>query len=647
MPANANRTTPLCGQEPLLDLETYLAGRIGFSFVVFQEYDCEAYHKEIKSIFTRLPMPSMPQLISTQSKPYFQILEFGGPRAKATSEQIQLSESLEKALCDLRDLNTNWVKERGFGEDLVYPYARLYHFKHLFVEPFTQAPDPQQQIGLKVLFHYLTNRLTSIYEELAELSAARIASQEHWAMLFQPDDIVITTENGHLQAFTVTSCRLHSHNTLVIDCWSWEYDGNFFRKHTTLSHVWPSKSQQIAITELPVYPIRYAVDGVESGLRERGYTFWSCRRQKYVNYDVPLQGLGSQLANLRYMVDTEAYKLMHSRDDDPITKSELSDAVLESDVPPGGPFTLMLPATIKGYGFHNKKWNVLMVDHIRDIKWNSGVFEQRLVLQEGKKELVKALVTVHIEKSRDIKMDFMDGKGEGLIMLLHGGPGTGKTLTAESIAELVERPLYRVTCGDVGTDAESVEKYLESALYIGSTWDCVVLLDEADVFLEERTKMDLQRNALVSVFLRVLEYYDGILILTTNRIGTFDEAFKSRIQLALHYPPLNRDGRWEIWRNFVQSLSEAGENINTEEISRKLDILARHKLNGRQIRNTISTARQLARYKKETLRYTHVDQAVRVVNEFEKYVTDVHGHDDEEYAQDQGLRNDQALRDGD
>ena len=188
--------------------------------------------------------------------------------------------------------------------------------------------------------------------------------------------------------------------------------------------------------------------------------------------------------------------------------------------------------------------------------------------------------------------------------------------------------------------AENVEKYLESALYVGSTWDCVVLLDEADVFLKERTKMGLQRNALVSVFLRILEYYDGVLILTTNRIGTFDEAFKSRIQLALHYPPLDRDGRWEVLRNFVQSLSEAGENIDNKEISKKLDILARHKLNGRQIRNTISTARQLAQYKKETLRYAHVDQAVGVVNEFEKYVTDVHGHDDEEYARDQGLRND-------
>ena len=288
--------------------------------------------------------------------------------------------------------------------------------------------------------------------------------------------------------------------------------------------------------------------------------------------------------------------------------------------------------------------DVLLVEHIRDIQWNSEVFQHRLVLDQDKKDLVEALVTVHIEESRDIKTDFMDGKGGGLIMLLHGGPGTGKTLTAESIAELVQRPLYRVTCGDIGMDAESVEKYLESALFIGSTWGCVVLLDEADVFLEERTKMDLQRNALVSVFLRVLEYYNGILILTTNRIGTFDEAFKSRVQLALHYPPLDNDGRWEVWKNFVDQLSEAGEDMNAEEIRRKLVILARHRLNGRQIRNTINTARQLARFKKEVLRYGHLEKAARVINEFEKYVTDVHGHDDEEYARDQGLRNDEAAR---
>jgi SpoVK/Ycf46/Vps4 family AAA+-type ATPase len=280
----------------------------------------------------------------------------------------------------------------------------------------------------------------------------------------------------------------------------------------------------------------------------------------------------------------------------------------------------------------------LLVKHISDVQWDKGIFEDRLVLSEDKKELIRALITVRAGKQSAIRTEFMGGKGDGLIILLHGGPGTGKTLTAESVAELAQRPLYRVTCGDVGTEPQGVEEYLKSVLWIGSTWGCVVLLDEADVFLEERTKMDMQRNALVSVFLRVLEYYDGILILTTNRIGTFDEAFKSRIQLALHYPPLDEQDRTDVWRNFLHSLAAAGETANFEEIEKKLPVLGRYKLNGRQIRNTINNARQLASYWGQTLRYVHIDKALKVVIDFEKYVTEVHGHDDEEHARDIGNR---------
>lgn len=282
----------------------------------------------------------------------------------------------------------------------------------------------------------------------------------------------------------------------------------------------------------------------------------------------------------------------------------------------------------------------LLVERIEDIYWNKNVFTEDLVLDEGKKELIQALVTVHLEGKVKMKSDFMTGKGEGLLILLHGGPGTGKTLTAESVAELAARPLYRVTCGDIGTDPEEVEKYLNSVLFIGATWNCVVLLDEADVFLEERTKLDLQRNALVSVFLRVLEYYDGILILTSNRIGTFDEAFKSRVQLSLHYPPLTRDDRAHIWENFIALLQkESGVLDQYAAIQRHLHALAGHELNGRQIRNCVNTARQLARFKKEELGYGHLRQAIRNVVEFEKYVRTLHDdQSEEEYAEGQGYR---------
>lgn len=66
------------------------------------------------------------------------------------------------------------------------------------------------------------------------------------------------------------------------------------------------------------------------------------------------------------------------------------------------------------------------------------------------------------------------------------------------MAEISRKPLYKVTCGDIGTKAEEVEKYLEVVLLLGKTWGCVVLLDEADVFLEQRSLSNLERNALVS-----------------------------------------------------------------------------------------------------------------------------------------------------
>ena len=215
---------------------------------------------------------------------------------------------------------------------------------------------------------------------------------------------------------------------------------------------------------------------------------------------------------------------------------------------------------------------------------------------------------------------------------------SGKTLTAESVAEVAKKPLYRVTCGDIGTDAESVEKYMESVLLIGTIWHCVVLLDEADVFLEERQVTDLARNALVSVFLRVLEYYDGILILTTNRVGTFDEAFKSRIQLAVHYPPLDEQGRGEIWDNFLRILSEKQVDMDLEELKWKVDTLKRKNFNGRQIRNNLWTAAQLAKYRKERLSYKHLEQVVDISQEFETYLEETHGHTDEDNAREQRTR---------
>ncbi|KAK6818992.1 hypothetical protein RU639_008201 [Aspergillus parasiticus] len=243
------------------------------------------------------------------------------------------------------------------------------------------------------------------------------------------------------------------------------------------------------------------------------------------------------------------------------------------------------------------------------------------MLHHTKRNLIEALIFYHNSVIALTLTDVLEGKGNGLILLLYGGLDTEKTLTAESVAELTERPLYRVTCGDIGTNAEDIEGYLETVFHLGNQWNCV-------------------RNALVSVFLRVLEYYEGILILTSNRIGTFDEAFKSRVQLTLHYPPLDQDGRQRIWNNFINRLYHSGVKAHIDKLKDKVDMLSAHELNGREIRNAIQTATLLAQFRGQTLGPRHLKEVIKVSNEFEQYLTDVHGHSSSEWARAQGTRAD-------
>jgi AAA+ superfamily predicted ATPase len=133
----------------------------------------------------------------------------------------------------------------------------------------------------------------------------------------------------------------------------------------------------------------------------------------------------------------------------------------------------------------------------------------------------------------------------------------GKTSTAECVADETKRPLFPVTCGDIGETALEVERNLQVNFGLAHKWGCVLLLDEADVFLAKRNKTDLRRNAVVSVFLRSLEYYAGVLFLTTNRVGGIDPAFKSRIHLSLYYPNFDLDATLNLYEVFIGRIKKA------------------------------------------------------------------------------------------
>ncbi|RPA80642.1 hypothetical protein BJ508DRAFT_415312 [Ascobolus immersus RN42] len=316
-------------------------------------------------------------------------------------------------------------------------------------------------------------------------------------------------------------------------------------------------------------------------------------------------------------------------------------ALLDTHKPNGlvGESWSLLSYRVHGYVLLTRKWAPLDIDKVKEIERNAREAEgidgfNDLVLPKGHKDIVRALVASHsrggttAENTGDKReFDLVKGKGKGLIILLHGAPGVGKTSTAECVAAHTGRPLFPITCGDIGGDgsAQEVERNLEGFFDLARKWGCVLLLDEADVFLAERTKGDIKQNSLVSVFLRVLEYYAGILILTTNRVGELDEAIKSRIHLSLYYPPLNRSNTLDIWEINLKRLKRQNDmpGVKTRITFEKSEILefARqhwslgNRWNGRQIKNAFQTAAALADwdYRKgvRPRRYTASDDSVQ------------------------------------
>jgi AAA+ superfamily predicted ATPase len=235
-----------------------------------------------------------------------------------------------------------------------------------------------------------------------------------------------------------------------------------------------------------------------------------------------------------------------------------------------------------GFSMKTKQWGRFDGWRTEEIIWRDDAFD-KLVMTEKRKSLIKKLV--QYQGGQNGFEDIIEGKGGGLIVLLSGFPGVGKTLLAETVAEILHRPIYYVSIGELGTNPQTLEGNLRNILDIATEWGAVILIDEADVFLEKRSSDNLERNAMGSVFLRLLEYHNGNLFLTTNRNDNIDTAFASRISIHLDFGHMSADDQKQVWHNLLLAA-----NVDPD-ILMGIDLPT---MNGRQIKNCIRQAKTLA-----------------------------------------------------
>ncbi|CAN9479186.1 unnamed protein product [Alternaria alternata] len=239
---------------------------------------------------------------------------------------------------------------------------------------------------------------------------------------------------------------------------------------------------------------------------------------------------------------------------------------------------VIFPRLVCGFVLSARTWANLDIGSLENHRFKKELWDE-VMLQRGHKGLLLAVTQIS-KKVDTAKRLPVHGKGLGTVILLQGHPGTGKTFTAEALAARTERALYPITPGDLGSEASDVERNLERIFQRGRRWDCILLMDEGDVYLTARSQQPddtSDRNRMVGVFLRHLENYPGIIIITTNWAQKLDRAVRDRVTLPLSYPPLNEDAVREIWKRYSRSADqflgdrdeEQRPHIRVDETTRK------------------------------------------------------------------------------
>lgn len=286
--------------------------------------------------------------------------------------------------------------------------------------------------------------------------------------------------------------------------------------------------------------------------------------------------------------------------------NKLEDRISDIDISNDRDALMMLDGHIIGFSLSSRTWVLLDFNKSSPMVYDKTIID-KLVLPSSEKTNITAIVN-------NLNTDFVDivsEKGGGAIFLLYGPPGLGKTLTAEAISAACERPLYKLSIGELGTNVKQLEQNLQQILTFATRWNATLLFDEADIFLESRDTHNIERNAMVGVFLRLLEYFPGILFLTTNRIRNFDEAFFSRITYAIEFTDQTIEDRAKVWTNL---LSAAKIECTPEQINS----LATNAINNRQVKTCITNAQRFACSESQSVNFDYIVRALQSIVKFDQ-----------------------------
>ncbi|HEY0475892.1 MAG TPA: ATP-binding protein [Kofleriaceae bacterium] len=224
------------------------------------------------------------------------------------------------------------------------------------------------------------------------------------------------------------------------------------------------------------------------------------------------------------------------------------------------------------------------------VEWDDIVLREDIV-----DRIIELLSVVQYEKVVMDQWGFSRrfSYGRGLSALFSGAPGTGKTMIAGLIAKELGLELFRVDLSRVVSKwVGETEKNLGLAFDEAKNARAILLFDEADSLFGKRTEVrssnDRYANLETNYLLQRIEAFEGIVLLTTNRDTSIDEAFRRRLRFRIEFPTPEVHERELLWRSMIPSAAPLGEEVDFRRLAE------RFQMTGGYIKNAAMRAAYLA-----------------------------------------------------
>ncbi len=271
--------------------------------------------------------------------------------------------------------------------------------------------------------------------------------------------------------------------------------------------------------------------------------------EEIIDYEEILNMFGG-ISRSFYLQEDILQKIIHPNKKKKVTKLKLDKLVEEQEI-----FEFIKPTTdLNDVVLHPKTKEVLDT-----------------IIKQLDKEVFAKLKAWGIKDKR---------KGIDARIIFYGSAGTGKTMTAVSLAKTLKRPVLSFDCSKIlsmyiGESEKNVRKIFDDfkTLSKEAKVDPILLLNEADQFLSSRTEgigssADKMHNQMQNIFLEQIEKFEGILIATTNLLDNIDKAFSRRFNYKIEFKKPNKKERKRLWHFMLPENADYEEGFEVEELSK-------------------------------------------------------------------------------